>query len=223
MKVRSRGRSELNDLYSSRARTRDPSHSKYSAGRSGPSLHVSLLRCVIPGLAVGVLDGWLARWVAGAANLRPRAAAPLGPGAGAASDRGCCSQLHSRHTARPAHSRQGVDRGQAGVAGGASVPPLLFEVVQELPDERGVQVGEAEGAGRLAGLALGEGEQEPAGVAVGSDRVRAGLLLPGQPVGEEALQDGGQVGHDACRPSCPAGSSLAAARARSSGTAERYQ
>ncbi len=118
---------------------------------------------------------------------------------------------------------QGVDCGQAGVAGGASVPPLLFEVLQELPDERGVQVGEAEGAGRLAGLALGEGEQEPAGVTVGGDRVRAGLLLPGQPVGEEALQDEGQVGHDASRPSCPAGSSLAAARARSSGTAERYQ
>jgi len=102
-------------------------------------------------------------------------------------------------------------------------PPLLFEVLQELPDERGVEVGEAEVAGCLAGLALGEGEQEPAGVAVGGDRVRAGLLLPGQPVGEEALQDGGQVGHDASRPSCPAGSSLAAARARSSGTAERYQ
>ena len=122
-----------------------------------------------------------------------------------------------------AYSEQRVDRGQAGVAGGAAVAPLLFKVMQELADERGVQVGEAELAGRLAGLGLGEGEQEPAGVAVGGDGVRAGLLLPGEPVGEEPLQDGGEVGHDASRSSRPAGSSLAAARARSSGTAWRYQ
>jgi hypothetical protein len=105
----------------------------------------------------------------------------------------------------------------------AAVAPLLFEVLQELSDERGVQVGEAELVGGLAGVVAGEGEQEPEGVAVGGDGVRAGLLLPCQPVGEEPLQDVGQVGHDASRTCCPAGSSLAAASARSSGTACRYQ
>jgi hypothetical protein len=40
---------------------------------------------------------------------------------------------------------------------------------------------------------------------------------------EEALQDGGEVGHDASRASWPAASRRPAARARSSGTAERYQ
>ena len=64
---------------------------------------------------------------------------------------------------------------------------------------------------------LREGEQQLARVAVGGDGVRAGLLLPGQPVGEEPLQDRGQVGHGAaCRPAC---SSRPAARASSSGTA----
>ena len=44
---------------------------------------------------------------------------------------------------------QRVDRGQAGVAGGASVAPLVFEVLQKRADQGGVQVGEAELAGGL--------------------------------------------------------------------------
>jgi hypothetical protein len=77
---------------------------------------------------------------------------------------------------------QRVDRGQAGVACGAAVASLLFQVLEERARQGGVQVGEAEPAGRLAGLVAGEGEQEPERVAVGGDGVRAGLLLPDQPV-----------------------------------------
>ena len=50
-------------------------------------------------------------------------------------------------------AEQGVDRGQPGVAGGAAVPALFFQVLQERADQRGVEVGEAEPAGRLAGPA----------------------------------------------------------------------
>src|SRR4051794_22223252 len=87
---------------------------------------------------------------------------------------------------------QRVDRGQSGVAGSAAVAPLLFQVLQERADQRGVQVGEAERR-RLPGLFTHEDEEEPVGVAVGRDRVRAGVLLPGQPVGEEPLQEGSEV------------------------------
>ena len=45
---------------------------------------------------------------------------------------------------------------------------------------------------RLAGLALDEAEQQPEGVAVGGDRARARLALPGQPFGEERLQGRGE-------------------------------
>ena len=44
---------------------------------------------------------------------------------------------------------QRVDRGQAGVAGGAAVAPLLFQVVEEPADQGGVEVGEAELGGLL--------------------------------------------------------------------------
>ena len=121
---------------------------------------------------------------------------------------------------------QRVDRGQAGVAGGAAVAPLVFQVLQERADQGGVQVGEAELCWAASPVcSRAKDEQEPERVAVGRDGVRAGLLLPGQPVGEEPLQEGSEVGHGATRPSgCPAAcSSLPAARARSSGTACRYQ
>ena len=74
---------------------------------------------------------------------------------------------------------------------------------------------------RVAGALPGEAQQQPAGVAVGGDGVRAGLLLPDQLVGEEPLQDRGE----SVTAGPPSGccSSRAAASASSSGTACRYQ
>jgi hypothetical protein len=77
------------------------------------------------------------------------------------------------------HLEQRVDGGQPGVPRGVAVPPVLFQVRQELPDQGCVEVGEAEPAGRLRGLVLREREEQLARVAVGRDRVWAGLFLPG--------------------------------------------
>jgi len=59
---------------------------------------------------------------------------------------------------------EGVDRREPGVAGPGAVAAVCLQVLQERGDHRGVEVGEAELGGLLAGLAGGEGEQEPAGV-----------------------------------------------------------
>src|SRR5690348_8885488 len=170
----------------------------------------------VPGLAAGGRDQRVDLLGGEVADDRPLAA-PRRDRQDLADHGGVLRRLRGRVL------EQRVDRGQAGVACGAAVPPLVFQVVKERAHQGRVQVGEAEPAGRLASLVAGKGEQEPECVAVGGDGIRAGLLLPGQPVGEEALQDGSEVGHDAACPSCPVGSSLAAARPRSSGTAERYQ
>jgi hypothetical protein len=53
---------------------------------------------------------------------------------------------------------QGVDRGQAGVAGPRGVAPVVFEVVQERGDQRGVQVGDVEPGDLVSGLCRGEDE-----------------------------------------------------------------
>ena len=73
-------------------------------------------------------------------------------------------------------AEQGVDRGQSGVAGGTAVSPVVFQVLQELPDQGGVEVGEAELARRFPGSLVREGQEQLAGVAVGRDRIRAGLF-----------------------------------------------
>jgi hypothetical protein len=92
-------------------------------------------------------------------------------------------------------AEQGVDRGQAGVAGPGAVAPPGFQVGEERGDQRGVQVGQVELAWVLPGAVPGEVQQQPEGVPVGGDGVRAGLALAGEPLGEERLERGCQRGH----------------------------
>jgi hypothetical protein len=47
---------------------------------------------------------------------------------------------------------QGVDRGQAGVAGPDAVAAPVFEMVEEAGDQRGVQVGDVQCRGCAAGV-----------------------------------------------------------------------
>ena len=98
--------------------------------------------------------------------------------------------------------------------------PLAFQVVEECRDERGVQIGQLQLAGRLSGRLLGEAEQEPEGVAVGRDGVRADPTLRDQALGEERFEDGCQRGHDA---TASVASSRRAAPAMRRGRSERYQ
>jgi hypothetical protein len=117
-------------------------------------------------------------------------------------------------------AEQGVDRGEPGVAGPDAVAAAGFQVVQERADRLRVQVGDVQPGRGLARALRREDGQHLERVAVGGDRVAAGLALQRQPVGEERLQGGGEGSHDSpCRWAC----SLSPASAISSGAAERYQ
>jgi len=118
-------------------------------------------------------------------------------------------------------AEQRPDRGQPGVAGAHAVAPLGLQVGQERHDQSGVQVGDVQANGLLAGRVRRVGDQQPQAVAVGGDGVRAGLALTAEPVGEEALQDRGERAHR--RAPYPAFSSRSAAASSSSGVACRYQ
>ena len=72
---------------------------------------------------------------------------------------------------------KGTDRGQPCVAGAGAVSPLVLEMVKERADQRRVQFVDLESGWLLAGALGGEGEQQPHRVAVGGDRVRAGVAL----------------------------------------------
>ncbi len=83
-----------------------------------------------------------------------------------------------------------ADGGQAGVAGAGAVVAFLFQVVEEGPDDGGVEIGQVQLARLLAGALTHEAQDQPPGVAVGGDGVGAGVALPGQPFGEVRLEGG---------------------------------
>ena len=116
---------------------------------------------------------------------------------------------------------QRTDRRQAQVPGPGAIAPLVLEVVQECRDRGGVQVVPVELGGHLSGALVHEGEQQAQGVAVRRDGLRAGPTLLDEPVGEECLQRWRDQRHD--RAADHAVSCRTAARASSSGAADRYQ
>ena len=85
-----------------------------------------------------------------------------------------------------------ADRGEADVAGAGAVAPLVFEVLEEVEHERGVQVLERQRAGAFAGALLGEAEEQLERVTVALDGAGADASLLDQAPQEEVLQQGGE-------------------------------
>lgn len=118
-----------------------------------------------------------------------------------------------------------VDGCQPCITGGDAVAAVGRQVVQERADERGIPVGEVQGAGRLAGALTGVSQQESESVAVGGDGVGADATLRHQIVGEERFEKRREGGHDSA-PWAVVGTGRSrrwAAIANSSGAACRYQ
>ena len=72
----------------------------------------------------------------------------------------------------------------------------------------------------LAGLLECEAEQQPERVAVGGDRLRAGVALGDQTLGEERLKRWRERSHESTSGSCSRRRLISSS---SSGTASRYQ
>src|SRR5450755_3001970 len=93
-------------------------------------------------------------------------------------------------------------------------------MVEEDADERCVEVVDVQFRRLQASTRGRKYQQQPQGVAIGGERMRAGLALTNQTVGEERLQGRGEDGH-ASPPRWRSRRSLA--KIISSGAAERYQ
>ena len=116
-----------------------------------------------------------------------------------------------------------VDRCQPGVAGADGVVAVVLEMVEERDDQRRVEIGDVELVGLFAGALGGESEQQPDRVPVGGDRVRAGLALADEIVGEEGLEGRGERAHCRCPICSRCRCSRSPASASSSGAADKYQ
>ena len=95
-----------------------------------------------------------------------------------------------------------------------------FEVAEEGPDQRGVEVVEVQLVGCFAGTVVCVVDEQADGVAVGGDRLGAGIALAEEPLDEEGSQGRGAQGHDS---TSPIASRRLLTSSSSSGTAWRYQ
>lgn len=96
-----------------------------------------------------------------------------------------------------------MDRCEPRVTRARTVVAVVFEVVEERPDQRRVEVVEIELERLFAGLLAREGQEQPECVAICSDRLRAGVALRDQTIGEPCLQCRGECGHHSTSPSWP--------------------
>ena len=115
-----------------------------------------------------------------------------------------------------------ADRGEPRVAAARAVPARRLSMKEEVGDQISVDVLDRELDRRLAVPGTREPQQQTERVAIACDRMRAGLHLGAQPVGEEALDQRGQ-GRGVHWSASPPEVARAIARSSSSGTASRYQ
>jgi hypothetical protein len=92
-------------------------------------------------------------------------------------------------------TEHGVDSGEAVAAGAGAVAAPGLQVLEESGDQHVAGLGDPHLGWRCPGGLLGIGQQQPPGISVRGDRVRAGFLLLHQLDVEETLQDRGQVTH----------------------------
>ena len=93
-----------------------------------------------------------------------------------------CSGWRRLANGRASGSRPGARSGPDGVLA------IALEVVKKSADQVSVQVRRCRGGRAGRGVCCWRFEQQPHRVAVGADRVRAGVPLGDHPVGEERLQ-----------------------------------
>ena len=84
---------------------------------------------------------------------------------------------------------EGVNRGEAGVAGAGAVAPGALQMLQEVSDQGGVELLDREVGGGLAQSFAGEPEEQAEGIPVPGNGMGAGLPLAEQALLEEGLQE----------------------------------
>jgi hypothetical protein len=84
--------------------------------------------------------------------------------------------------AQRGETEERVHGGQTGITGGHAVCSHLLQMLEERPDQRGVEVSEVEGNWCLSRPLLGERQQQPERVTVRGDGMSAGPSLSEQPL-----------------------------------------
>src|SRR5450755_4910201 len=100
------------------------------------------------------------------------------------------------------------------------LPRIFFEMLEERADQRRFEIVEVELERLLAGLLVREAQQQPERVPVSADRLRTGVALGDQTVGERGLKRRRERSHGSTSGSCSRRRLISSS---SSGTAPKYQ
>jgi hypothetical protein len=90
---------------------------------------------------------------------------------------------------------EGMDGSQTVVSCPRAVATVGFEVLEELPQERNIEIFNQHFGRRPAEALTAELEQQPKGISVSRYGILARTELLDQPVGEESLNEGLQAGN----------------------------
>ena len=91
-------------------------------------------------------------------------------------------------------SKEGVDGGEPQIPATYAQTSTLFQLIEKRPDQRGIDSLERQLRGRSVQPLLGKLQQQAEGIAVRTDRMRTGLALLHESLGEESFQQWSQVG-----------------------------
>lgn len=83
---------------------------------------------------------------------------------------------------------EGMDGGQAGIAGLGAVTSFDFKMFEKRRDQVGIDIGEVHFHRRPTATRTGEFKPQSEGVLVAEDGVQAGAALPGEALFEEPSQ-----------------------------------
>jgi len=74
------------------------------------------------------------------------------------------------------------------IARAHGITPLLFQLLQKLQNERGLEIAHTEGAGSATGRLVQEGQKQTKRIATTSNGMRTGTLLGAQILDKERLE-----------------------------------
>lgn len=89
-------------------------------------------------------------------------------------------------------AEEGMDGGKTDIAATGAVVAVVFEMIEEGAEERGVEIRQGHFRRSLAQLPLSIGQQQAEGIAVARQGMGACLSLSDEAIGEEGLKESGE-------------------------------
>src|ERR1017187_2699161 len=100
-----------------------------------------------------------------------------------------CGHIHAGWIAQRQQTKERADCSESDIAGPGTVPAILFEAIEELENDRSLDIGQREASRFFANGALQELEQQPEWISITGHGFWTDSSMDNQMLGEEKLQE----------------------------------